>query len=225
MVHSSLASLGFVPGGARGVIKALLRALGPEGTLVMPSHSWDRAGGGDFSFDVRNTPGCVGKISEVFRTMPGVSRSLHPTHSVIALGPRANHLTQWHEDAATPCGPGTPYMKLIEERSQVLFVGASLDQNTLFHTLEAVAHVPYLLRDTDEAFTITDASGTTRVMRMRRHNRGPNRKFAATLDLLEHQGVTRSGPIGASESLLVECAPMAELILTALRKNPNVLLE
>ena len=87
LVHSSLSSMGFVVGGAPAVIRALRAAIGPEGTLVMPTHSWERAGRGDFSFDLLETPSCVGAISEAFRTMPGVTRSLHPTHSVAVIGP------------------------------------------------------------------------------------------------------------------------------------------
>src|SRR5215831_12542887 len=104
MVHSSLSSLGYVPGGVTAVIEALQRAIGPRGTLAMPAHSWERAGKGDFTFDVRKTPSCVGAISESFRKIPGVVRSLHPTHSVAALGPRAGFLTEGHENASTPCG-------------------------------------------------------------------------------------------------------------------------
>jgi aminoglycoside 3-N-acetyltransferase len=93
LVHSSLSSLGFVAGGAHTVIGALRMALGPEGTLVVPTHTWDRPGRGDFAFDVRSTPSCVGVISETFRAMPEAIRSLHPTHSVAAVGPMARDLT------------------------------------------------------------------------------------------------------------------------------------
>ena len=37
--HSSLSSLGYVSGGAHAVVVALLEVLGPEGTLVVPTHS------------------------------------------------------------------------------------------------------------------------------------------------------------------------------------------
>jgi len=214
-----------VLGGAQSVIKALLAALGRDGTLVMPSHSWNRSGRGDFSFDLRRTPSCVGTLSEVFRTMPGVRRSLHPTHSVAAVGPLAGDLIEGHERASTPCGEGTPYAKLIEERCQILFLGATLDQNTLFHTIEAFARVPYLMRDEDESFTITDADGTARVLRFRRHNRGPNRRFTAPQEIFETRAFVQKGKVARSKSLLIECAPMAELVLVLLRENPKFLLE
>ena len=39
VVHSSLSSIGYVTGGAHAVVLALVEALGPDGTLVVPTHS------------------------------------------------------------------------------------------------------------------------------------------------------------------------------------------
>jgi aminoglycoside 3-N-acetyltransferase len=223
LVHSSLSSLGFVVGGAPSVIKALRAAIGPEGTLVLPTHSWERSGRGDFTFDILRTPSCVGAISETFRTMPGVMRSLHPTHSVAAAGPRSRELTGGHELALTPCGEGTPYAKVIDARGQILFLGATLDQNTMFHTLEAFADVPYLMRGDSEVFRVTDTDRRSREMPFRRHARGPDRRFAATAGLLAEKGILRQGSVAASTSLLVEAAPLAELMRKLLREDPNYL--
>ena len=220
---SSLSSLGFVIGGTEAVIGALRAAIGPDGTLVLPTHSWERAGRGDFTFDVATTPSCVGAISERFRTLPGVARSLHPTHSVAAIGPRAHALIDGHEKALTPSGEGTPYARLIDGGGQILFLGTTLDQNTAYHTLEALAAVPYLMRPDSETFAVTGADGRTRDMPFRRHARGPDRRFAATAELLEAKGVLRQGHVAASVSLLVEAAPMADLVLGLLRKDPNYL--
>lgn len=224
LVHSSLSSIGFVRGGARAVIEALFRTIGPNGTLVMPAHSWDRSARGDFTFDVATTPSCVGQITEVFRTMAGVTRSLHPTHSVAAAGPRAHYLTHGHENASTPCGIGTPYAKLIDERCQILFLGTTLEQNTMLHTVEALCDLPYLMQRDEESFTITDADRIVRTCRLRRHNRGPDRRFAETEHMLERHGLLRKGRVGRSPVLLVECKPMVTLILETLRSDPHYLL-
>ena len=41
LVHSSLSSLGWVCGGPRAVLMGLEKALGPHGTLMVPTHTSD----------------------------------------------------------------------------------------------------------------------------------------------------------------------------------------
>ena len=40
MVHTALGSIGYVIGGAQAVIEALIEAVGPDGTIMMPTQSW-----------------------------------------------------------------------------------------------------------------------------------------------------------------------------------------
>jgi len=80
------------------------------------------------------------------------------------------------------------------------------------------------MRDEFEAFTVTDAAGRTRVLPFRRHQRGPARRFAATEGVLEAAAILRKGRVAASQSLLVDGAAMATLVLELLRENPRYLL-
>jgi aminoglycoside N3'-acetyltransferase len=83
LVHTSFSRVSPVEGGPRGLIGALLAALGPNGTLVMPSMSDDD----DHPFDPRRTP-CLGMgvVADTFWRTPNVLRSDSP-HAFAAIGP------------------------------------------------------------------------------------------------------------------------------------------
>lgn len=223
LVHAALPPLGYVPGGAEAVIGALADAVGQGGTVLMPTHTWEWVDKGLREFDVRHTRGCVGALSEVFRHTPGAVRSLHPTHSVAAIGPLAEELTAGHEAADTPCGPGTPYAAVADRGGQVLLLGVGLESNTSFYTAEVAAGVPYLLRDEPDLFVLVDRDGTRRERPVRRH-RWVGRRFASTEGLLAAAGAIRRGPVGGSSSLLLDAARFREVVRDELRRTPNLLL-
>jgi aminoglycoside 3-N-acetyltransferase len=224
LVHSSLSSVGFVPGGPATIVDGLLDALGPQGTIVFPTHTWEAMEAGCRIFDARSSASCVGAITEVFRRRPGVVRSLHPTHSVAALGPMAAELVADHELAATPCGAGTPYDRLLLADGQILFLGTGLQSNTAFHTLEAIAGLQYLLEDRDDEFTIVDAGGRGRQLSVRRHKARIGRCFAETEPFYRQAGAVSAGTIGAARALLLRGAAFRSVTASALQRNPDFLL-
>jgi aminoglycoside 3-N-acetyltransferase len=225
LVHSSLSSLGFVPGGPAAVIAALRDALGPEGTLMMPAHTWEWMNRGLRVFDARSTPGCVGVIAEVFRRMGGVLRSLHPTHSVSAAGPRAAEMIEGHETAETPCGAGTPYARLLEADGQILLLGATLDSNTAFHCMEALCGYPDLLRAEHEEFEIIDLDGTSRRLRVSQQREGIARRYRAMREPLVQAGAAVAGHAGGAELFLMHGARFQAVVSEWLRNDPCHLVE
>ena len=158
MVHCRMSALGRVVGGAETVVRALLDALGPEGTLVAYT-GWQDAPPDDPdlldeetrriyleehpAYDPRVALASRehGRIPEALRTWPGVRHSGHPEAGVAAVGPLAEVLTSGHpyDDAY---GAGTPYARLVELGGQVAVLGAPLDTVTLVHHAEAIAQVP-----------------------------------------------------------------------------------
>lgn len=143
MVYSSLSSLGHIIGGPDTVIDAFLEVLKSSGTLAMPT--FPVIGGGlhylsrDPLFDPKMTPSSVGKLTNVFWKRPGVKRSIHPTHSIAAVGPKAEWLTSDHEFADTPFGNGTPFIKLLESNAWMVCLGVDVHVFTLYHTFEDLA--------------------------------------------------------------------------------------
>ncbi|HEY5563644.1 MAG TPA: AAC(3) family N-acetyltransferase [Clostridiaceae bacterium] len=111
LVHSLLSSFGFVDGGAITVIDSFLNVLKDEGLLIVPTLTGKITDCRDKPpiFDVKTTPCWTGKIPETFRMMKQAVRSLHPTHSVAAIGDRKYELTRLHETGLSPCDDKSPY--------------------------------------------------------------------------------------------------------------------
>ena len=142
MVHSSLRSIGQVDGGADTVVNALLQALGPDGTLVVPTFSDEIAARyNGFVFDVANTPSYVGAITEAARTRPEARRSHHPWHSVAALGPLSERLISAECDSAWR--PGSPMSQVVDRGGLILLLGVPYQRLTLAHWCEFHVKVPY----------------------------------------------------------------------------------
>ncbi len=134
LVHSSLRHFGYLEGGPEMVIEALLEVVGAEGTLALPGFSFQLKDLPSPVFDVRNTPVWASKLYEAFRTRPGVLRSHHVTHSVCALGARERELTGEHSQG--PCGPESPFRKIVEWGGKIVLMGVSHNANTTFHAVE-----------------------------------------------------------------------------------------
>lgn len=141
-IHSSLKSLGYVEGGPKAVIEGLLDAVGPEGTLILPTYYMP--GGSilgtcqmkDYVFDPRVHGTNMGALPEAFLQFEGVQRSIHPTHSVSAIGEQARYLTEAHHLAPSVFGKGSPWQRFHELNGKVLGLGISMGPVTFYHFVE-----------------------------------------------------------------------------------------
>ena len=213
MVHSSLSALGQVEGGADAVIDALLEVIGPQGTLLMPTHP-ARDGR---TFDPDAIPSDMGTISETFRQRRDVRRSRHPYHPVAALGADAARLLHQHESSAAPDGSATPYGRLIAAQGFALLIGCDLDTLTLLHAIEANLDLPYL-RELEMQYV--DANGKVRHLAITRcpgGHRGGVLKFDR---LLRAEGALVSGQIGNAVCRLIDASRAAEIMTRELSTDP-----
>jgi aminoglycoside 3-N-acetyltransferase len=154
LVHSSLKSLGWVCGGPVAVVQALLDALGPDGTLVVPTHTSDNTDPADWQhppvpeswwpvirehtpgFDPAVTPSrWMGRIAETARTWPGARRSDHPQVSFAAVGPAAEAVTAGHR-LDDMLGEHSPTGAVYRLDGDVLLLGVGHDNNTSLHLAE-----------------------------------------------------------------------------------------
>ncbi len=158
--HSSLRSLGYVVGGADAVIDGFRDAVGPAGTVVVPTFTLlGRVGPFGSWYDHQRSPSTVGAITETLRRRPGAVRSFHPIHSVAALGRRAVEVTAGHRHARGRVSPwcdaafaaGSPFDLLARWDAWYVLLGAGMNTQTIMHFAETVLVDAVLRRFTGAA--------------------------------------------------------------------------
>ncbi|WP_046502500.1 aminoglycoside N(3)-acetyltransferase [Streptomyces odonnellii] len=154
LVHASLHGTGL---DADTLRTALLTALGPEGTLVVPAFTEEnsdtsaahyaqiqgmtRRQAAAFrsrmpAFDPLTTPcTAMGRLAESVRTAPGAVRSAHPQSSFAAIGRRAAELLAFHP-LHSHLGEDSPLGALVRAEARVLMVNVGFEACTAFHLAE-----------------------------------------------------------------------------------------
>lgn len=201
LVHSSLSSLGWVDGGPETVVRGLLEALGPEGTLMLPALSYATVHAGHPHFDREATPSCIGAIAEHFRTRPGSRRSGSPTHSVCASGPLAAELVADHHLDTTPVGPHSPLRKLRDLDGQLLFLGCGMKPNTSMHGVEELVGTPYLFGG-EVTYTLRLGDETHEVTCRRHAFDGWQQRYDRLTGILQADELREGGILQATAQLL-----------------------
>ena len=225
LVHSSLSNFGHVEGGADAVIDALLGVIGPAGTILVPTLT----GNENLSpenppvFDPVNTPCWTGRIPETFRKRPDAIRSVHPTHSVAAIGADAMELTRDHILSITPCDEFSPYGKLARrEDGYILLIGVDHDVNTTMHHVEEIAGVDYHMQRGFAESTLI-INGTKIIRHYMLHRYGAARNFSVMGPIFVERGIQWSTRIGDADVHLIQAKPMVEITCQCLRANPRIL--
>ena len=140
LVHSAWTEFDGFTGKPTDVINALRQAVGPSGTILMPTLPFTGTAVAyartNPVFDVRRTPSRMGMISEIFRRLPDTHRSVHPTHAVAAQGPLAADVCAGHHLATTPCGQHSPFAALADRHGKILLMGTGIDVLTFYHYVE-----------------------------------------------------------------------------------------
>ncbi|ROR42661.1 aminoglycoside N(3)-acetyltransferase [Kitasatospora cineracea] len=230
LVQSSLRAVGPVAGGAHGVVKALLSALGARGTLVVytatpensrtsPHYREHTAGltGAELAgyhdrmpaWDRRRTAAspAMGRLAEVVRQWPGALRSPHPQTSFAALGPAAAELTSVHP-LDCHLGDDSPVGRMYRSGAQHLMLGAPMRHCTPLHLLEywqpdRPEQLYTCVRRTEDARRVVEEFTATRL------DDGHFEAMGAML--LRELPTLRRGPVGAAPSVLMPIREAVDL--------------
>lgn len=141
MLHTSMINVGKIQGGSKFIAETILAKIDiTHNTLLVSALPYR----GSFKtyldnnpiFDVRTAPIAMGAVNEYLSNLPNALRSIHPTHSVVAIGPQSIEYTASHHLDSTPFGVHSPYYKIIMNRGKILLVGATLNNLTIVHAIE-----------------------------------------------------------------------------------------
>jgi aminoglycoside N3'-acetyltransferase len=214
VVHTAFSKVAPVEGGPRGLTDALLAALGPQGTLVMPSLSDED----EIPFDATRTP-CrgMGVVADTYWRMPGVLRSDNP-HAFAASGPKAAEVLADHP-VDVPHGLDSPVGRVHDVDGDVLLLGIGHDANTTIHLAENLAGVRYRL---PHHVTVTRDNRPIRVDYVEVDHCCQN--FARMDGWLGDSAGQRIGTVGRAEARLARSRDIVAAALAKLRDDETVFL-
>ncbi len=215
LVHTSFRAVRPIEGGPLGLIDALRAALGPVGTLVMPSWTGDD----EAPFDPTTTAAAedLGATADLFWRQRGVVRSDH-LQAFAAIGPRAETIVK----TALPLPPHTPDSpvgRVHDLDGQVLLLGVGHDADTSLHLAELMAKVPYGI----PRHCMIEQDGR-RVRIDYRENDHCCRRFALADDWLRVRGLQAEGPVGHGTARLARARDIVGLAVDAIRQQPTIFL-
>jgi aminoglycoside 3-N-acetyltransferase len=153
ILHASLDSIGAVDGGAAMVLHRLLKVLGKNGTLMMPTFTSITRHAN--SHDNYTKPGCwcdgnedrhmpfipdlqpdsnIGEIAKRLCSWPSSRRSGHPAYSFVAVGKNGDELVRDY----SLDNPLLPIKRFLKKDPNVVTIGMGFDSVTAIHLAEQV---------------------------------------------------------------------------------------
>ena len=229
MLHCSTVNIGKVQGGAKHVCNTLLDLIvAPGHTLIASALPYRGAFAAWLderrTFDVRTAPIAV---NERLRQPEDALRSIHPTHSVVAIGRDAAFYTAEHHLDDTPFGIHSPYFKIIKRHAKTLLLGTTQNNVTFIHVIED------LLGDADPInvyrkhryhIPCIDAQGGSLTVSTPVHAPWPSalRDCACMDQLLTERGLIQRVPLGEAFVSMFDCHDYAIAYLDYLANGHSI---
>jgi aminopeptidase-like protein/aminoglycoside N3'-acetyltransferase len=201
-------------------LAALLKVIGPDGTLFVPAFtlSFERRE----DFDPVNSPALAGdwgesaEFAEVARRHSGAVRSEDPLYSVVGIGPMAEQLL--FNLPNTSFGRDSVFERLLKLNARLCQIGVDLRHSVLFDYLEESAEVPWRYKKLFTGKTFRAgvsqrqgwiASVTNKAIA--EHSRAIRNRFAS-----EAGNMLSPAPIGAGEIFSAEMTDLSAFLTSKL---------
>ncbi len=229
-LHTSLFNIGKIEGGYKEVVWQLNARILDKGYTLLCSALAYKGSSEDFLkqkkiFDVRTEPVEMGTINEYYALLPEAKRSMSPTHSVCAVGRKAEYYTQEHHLAVTPFTELSPYFKIAKNKGVFLLFGSELHHLTFVHVLEdLLGNVFGNIYTKAYEVQVINESGEKYSGRFKAHNRfrALMRKERNIFTSIRQLPSTRIFPLGCSELILLDSIDVMLCLLNLAKQGQSI---
>lgn len=232
IVHTAFSKTGRIRNGPPGLLRSLEKAVGRDGTLCMPSHSYlhddpaytataeidsaslEHLRAAVPPFDPATTPPTgMGMVAEIFWRSPGTLRSSHPL-AIAARGPKAAEIVRT-QSITDPQGYESPIGRIYQLGGKALLIGVKLDRDTTLHVAESLANTPWRqrghlrFRDGWHPYETRLSCGNS---------------FWRIEPELSDAGLINYGRVGLARSMLIDVRGSVDMAAELLREEPSYFL-
>ena len=240
LIHSSLKSIGYVVGGGKTVIEAFLDVVGQEGTLMVPTYPrrgsmYNTCNNKNYIFDYTSKKTAMGAIPSEFLKLRGVFRSIHPTHSISAIGKYVKEITETHHIGDKTFGENSPWGKLIKLNGKILGIGITLGPTTQYHYIEDIMGEDFPIKTkVDKIFKLKCKIGDNKYINVDVNPLDPevaktriDKKDSAFIrnyfwEIYKKLGILKVGKIGEAPSWWVNARRFIEVLMDLAKLNITI---
>jgi len=214
--------------GADAIIDAFLETVGPNGLVAVPTLTATFApsspdGPVGLVFDPDTTPSRVGSVTNAFLARPDRKRSRHPTHSLAAIGARAEEYVADHEKGST-FDRISPYGKNFDWDAWLCFFGTDNRTNTTLHVVEDWMGLPYMATSRALVKGPDGQPVEVEVTKSPKGYRNFYKRNSRAAQVLAQAGIMRWTQIGNARVGLMKCRECMRLFWDKLLEDPCLLL-
>lgn len=201
------------------LINAFQKAVGEEGTIIIPTFSFD------FSnkkyYDIRNTRGITGALGNIALQRDDFKRTKHPMHSFAVWGNDQDFLISMEN--RNSFGINSPFGYCIGSRVKQIILGTDyIHAITFIHYAEVTCNVPYRFTKSFTGEYVTECGKVevrTYDYAARKLEIEPEEKFNRMGAILEAEGAAKKIDIDSLECYLVDLAKSYPLICKDIIEN------